>query len=168
MKPREIVVEGDIGRIPLSKGYVAIIDATDVHLVEGHNWCATCLGKRVYAMRTGRKDGRYQSIRLHRVLLGVTDPDIFVDHCDGDGLNNRRINLRECSNAENMRNRGAQSNNASGFKGVWWDAKRGKWIAELHVLGMRKYAGAFYSMEAAHAAYADAAAKFHGQFARVS
>jgi hypothetical protein len=166
---REIIIDGDIARIPLTMGYIAVIDAADVPLVEGRNWCADRRIKQVYATGTILQGGRYRSVRLHRFLLGLGgDQTVMVDHRDGDGLNNRRANLRVCTNSENGMNRGAQQNSASGIKGVWWDSKRGKWIAEVHVAGVRKFCSSFETLEAASSAYAEAAAQFHGQFARAS
>lgn len=73
MKPRPIRVEGDIAYVPLTKGYVAIIDVEDVPLVQGQNWCAKRSGKTVYAMRKAPRDinGKQSSIHLHRVLTSA-------------------------------------------------------------------------------------------------
>lgn len=163
---RRIIIEGDIARIPLTRGYVAIIDAADVSLVEGHDWTTSPNRNVIYAMRGESSDGKRRSIFLHRVILGVIDTDIQVDHIDLDGLNNRRANLRACSKAENLRNRGAQRNNTSGFKGVTLFSATGRWHAQITVSGSRKHLGFFDTREAAHAAYVEAASRFHGRFAR--
>jgi hypothetical protein len=105
---------------------------------------------------------------MHRQILGLTDPAVQADHVDLDGLNNRRYNLRPCSKAENMRNRGAQRNNKSGFKGVRWHTRDRRWVAKITVDGKQKHLGYFDTPDAAHAAYAAAAAEHHGEFARLA
>ncbi|WP_312011350.1 MULTISPECIES: AP2 domain-containing protein [unclassified Bradyrhizobium] len=171
MKKRPITIEGDIARVPLTKGYVAIIDAADVDLVDGYNWHASTHpnGTTVYACRKERDGaGKWRVIRLHRAILGVTDPEIEVDHKDLAGLNCRRANLRECSHAKNQRNRRMHRNNASGLKGASWDARRRKWRAHIEVSGLKKHLGYFDTPEAAHAAYCAAATDVHGEFARAA
>ncbi len=66
--------------------------------------------------------------QLHRFLLKVPEGS-FVDHIDRDTLNNRRNNLRVCSNQTNSLNRGKQRNNTSGYRGVCWSSYHGKWKA---------------------------------------
>ena len=108
---REIRIEGNIAYVPLTKGYEAVIDAEDVHLVAGRAWHAkvtkTKAGevRSVYASAmTLRVDGKAKNIWLHRVILGLTDGLLFADHIDGDGLNNRRSNLRVATPSENRKN----------------------------------------------------------------
>lgn len=166
---REIIVQGDIAIIPLTKGYFATIDAADAHLVAGYSWHAHTGRCTTYAMRWERcADGKRRGVLLHRALFALADPDVHVDHRDKNGLNNRRANLRSCSNAENLRNRGFQRNNVSGFKGVSWHAKGKKWQASIRVSGSQKHLGLFESAELAHAAYIAAATAMHGEFARVA
>lgn len=59
--------------------------------------------------------------RLHRVILGIKDPNILVDHIDRDGLNNRRNNLRIVSNSENKRNQETVANNKFNFNGLSYE-----------------------------------------------
>jgi len=83
-------------------------------------------------------------------------------------MDNRIENLRPATKAENGWNRGKNKNNKSGFKGVTFDACRGKWKASIGVHGKVKQLGRFSSPEAASSAYEIAAQKFCGQFARVT
>jgi hypothetical protein len=161
---RQIRIEGNIAFIPLTKGYEAVIDAADVHLVEGWNWHADVKRNTVYAGRSGPRPEQ-RKIHLHRAIMG--DPDgLEIDHIDGDGLNNRRANLRAATHGQNQRNRGAQSNNSSGFKGVSWDKPTGKWRAQIEVNGKNKHLGRYNTPEAAHAAYCKASDVLHGEFGR--
>src|ERR1043165_3940616 len=87
----------------------------------------------------------------------------LVDHIDGNGLNNRRSNLRLATYAQSSMNRGRNIKNSSGYKGV--DLKDGKWRAEIQVSRKKVYLGRFSTPEEAYAAYCEAAKKYHGEFA---
>ena len=153
--------------IKLSRGKVAIIDDADFELVSMHKWYAVTpsRSKTWYAYaKVRRSDGTRIAIKMHRLLLGLTDPEIKTDHIDGDGLNNQRTNLRTCSNAQNMRNKGVTSANKSGFKGVSWHKQRGKWQATIMVNRKQKFLGYHDTKEAAYEAYCNAAADLHGEF----
>ncbi len=110
---------------------------------------------------------------MHRAILGVTDPAIEVDHRSGDGLNNRRGNLREATRAQNSRNLGLPRNSTSGFKGVSFTRSKGQplakpWQASINVNWKGYHLGYFATAAAAARAY-DAAARVHfGEFARLN
>lgn len=167
MKKREIRVVGCVAYVPLTQGYEAIIDAADVSLVEGKNWCAAKIGRTVYALTTLRKDGRNFSLYLHRLIMGTAEPN-EVDHASGDGLDNRRANLRRVTHGQNMMNCQLSVANRSGFKGVSWREERGKWRAEIRVKGRKHFLGYHESIEGAREAYARASASLHGEFGRVA
>ena len=152
--------------IPLTQGKVAIIDDADLDLVSGYRWQARKDDRRWYAQTVVRRaDGSRTTLNMHRLILGLTDPAIKTDHRDGNGLNNRRRNIRACTNAENMRNRGAYAKNKSGFKGVHWNKQRGKWTAQIKCIGKIKHLGLFATPEEAYSAYCAAAKELHGEFA---
>jgi hypothetical protein len=163
---RPIRIEGNVAYIPLTKGYEALIDAEDVPLVEGWNWFSVVRNYTVYAARATKRQGKPVTIMLHRAILGASGR-ARVDHLSGNGLDNRRVNLRPATASENGWNRGRNSNNSSGFKGVWWAKHVGKWQALITAGGRREYLGLFDSPEAAHAAYSEAAKRLHGEFAKL-
>jgi hypothetical protein len=163
---RPIRIEGDVAYVTLTKGYEAIIDAADVPLVEGFNWCSRADGLTFYAARTDYSSGK-KTVRMHRVIMNCSK-GFEIDHIDGDGLNNRRSNMRLSTHAENMRNRRIAKNNTSGFKGVAWDKNGAKWRAKIKVDGEQIHLGQFDTPEAAHAAYVAASEKLHGEFARAA
>lgn len=154
--------------IPLTRGLHAIIDAGDLPLVSGRNWYAGQSHNAIYALSHEKAaDGTSPTLRMHRVILGAKPGDI-VDHRDGNGLDNRRANLRWATSAENTRNRAIFPTNTSGFKGVSWDDEHGLWRARITFDRRVIHLGRFSSREAAHDAYARAAKRLHGDFARTA
>jgi hypothetical protein len=167
MKARPIRIEGDAAYVPLTKGYEAVIDAADAPLVGKFNWCVQVDRKTVYAQRNDYSGGKRRTVYLHRVIMG--DPDGFqVDHRDGCGLNNRRTNLRIATPEQNQHNQRISRASTSGFKGVCWDKRSGKWRAKIKSGIKYHHLGYFTMPEAAHAAYAEASARLHGEFGRVA
>ncbi len=88
-------------------------------------------------------------IGLHTYLLGTPPEGLEVDHIDRDTLNNQRANLRWVTPTVNLRNRNLQRNNTSGFRGVCWSKKAGKWSAQIKVNGKLVNLGYFESLKAA-------------------
>lgn len=110
---------------------------------------------------------------VHRIIWKMVtgeEPGEEMDHINGDPSDNRFVNLRNATHAENQRNKGLSRNNACGFKGVRWDGHSGSrsrpWRAAIRFNGKRHYLGKFASPEEAHAAYEAASLRFHGAFAR--
>ena len=93
---------------------------------------------------------------------------VQVDHRDANKANNRIDNLRPATQPQNEWNKAAPASNTSGFKGVHWHAPSQTWHARISVERTRRHLGAFASPEDAHAAYVEAALKYHGEFARVA
>lgn len=115
--------------IPLTRGYVAIVDDDCPPEILAVKWMAHPHGKTVYAERKkpGTKGGR---LKLHREILGLGPGDDEVDHIDGDGLNNLRENLRPCPHRHNMLNQGSRRG-TSRYRGVSWYAKSKKWSSQF-------------------------------------
>jgi hypothetical protein len=165
IKIRPIRICGDVAYVTLTRGYEAIIDAADVPLVDGQNWSATVRPFTVYAVGKERIGTKRRTVYLHRLML--CEPDgLQIDHKDGDGLNNRRYNLRVATPLQNSCNQRIHPNNTSGFKGVTWDRKRGKWRAQISINCKQKNLGCFYSLEEAHSVYCLASKKYHAEFGR--
>jgi len=170
MITRPIRIEGDLAYISLTKGYEAIIDAADVHLVVGFNWTASVKYRTdgtlrsVYAYRKPRVEGKQLMLQLHRVILNAP-ADMEVDHIDGNGLNNSRSNLRLATHAENQCNR-RYATNSSGVKGVTWNKSSGKWMAAIVANGEKHSLGEFFDLDSAAACVASARTRLHGEFGR--
>ncbi len=169
VKPiRPIRVDGDVAYVTLTKGYEAIIDSADAATVERYNWHAKADGRCVYAIRHAAcsVDGKKTTISLHRSIMGEAE-GLVVDHINGDGLDNRRTNLRWATRQQNTMNRFAKTKNITGFKGVRRANRSVRWTAVIGMNGKSHYLGAFDTPEDAYAAYCAANAMFHGEFGRV-
>jgi len=114
-------------------------------------------------MRTCYNKRRYYNHRLIFLMFRGFFPQ-SVDHIDGNKLNNKIENLRECTNAQNQYNRKLNKNNTSGVKGVFWDKKRDMWNAQIVRNGKKIYLGLFKSIERAAAAMKAARSEYHGEF----
>lgn len=168
MKVRPIRYEGNLAYVPLSRGLEAVVDAADAHLVEGRNWHAYLSpAGTFYALSTKTIAGVKDIIRMHRVLTEAPH-GLFVDHRDGDGLNNRRKNIRLATKGQNGCNRGVPANNKSGFKGVYFETYTGRWRAVIMHNKERHRLGRFDTVEQAADAYKAAALRLHGEFANLS
>jgi hypothetical protein len=153
--------------IPLSKGFVALVDAADYDFLMQWRWQARRFkkGGGLYAVRTyhGAQDKCFM-LFMHRVILNPAS-GVEIDHIDGNGLNNTRSNLRTATHQQNMYNIGPRSDNASGFKGVSLNKKTQTWQARITVNGKQAHLGCFPSPEDAARAYDKAARVHHGEFA---
>lgn len=144
-------------RIPLGgkhgKGRFVLVDDKDYEWLSRWRWYTKRDDRTLYAWRsTSRKDGRKSfPLFIHRILFGLYPGDgLIVDHINHDGLDNRRSNLRICTNSQNQLNRrGRQSNNKSGHPGVFWRKRDNRWTAAVKHLGKKNYLGNFVSKSAA-------------------
>ncbi len=151
-------------KIPLTKGYTAIVDDEDAGLAR-FKWCAMVTPHTVYAKRNELgPDGRRYVILLHRLVMGAP-AGVQVDHGDHNGLNCRRYNLRLATNQQNHANQQRRRTNTSGFKGASWHNGCRKWMARIRVSGRSVYLGLFASPEDAARAYDAAARERFGEFA---
>lgn len=162
---REVIDNGDgTASVPLTRGAVAIIDVVDIERVAKHSWCLDRAGNRLdYAMT--RINNR--SVRLHRYISSPPD-GLHVDHVNGNGLDNRRENLRLCSHRENLRNQRPQEGTVSGFKGVTVNKGSRRWRAKIVIDDREVLIGTFNDAESAARAYDAAALEMHGEFAHLN
>ncbi len=149
-------------KIPLNKGKAALVDDADYEVIKSYTWFFSDLG---YAKTTIWKNNKATQLRMHHMINGKTKKGEYTDHINGNKLDNRRENLRICTNAENMRNRPAPSSNTSGYKGVTWHKQRNRWAARIKVFYKSIHLGLFDSKKDAAKAYNMAAKKHFGKYA---
>ena len=123
--------------------------------------------KKYYAVKSVYI-GNQKSINvlMHRTIINAPK-GVIVDHKNGDGLDNRRCNLRLCTTAENIRNAGSRGG-SSKYKGVWYDKKRSLWRARIKVSYKEVYLGRFSTELEAAQAYDEAALMHHKEFAKLN
>lgn len=142
------------------KGYNVIIDDEDYERVNKYSW-----NIHKNYVRTTIYIPEKKEIRLHRLLLGIENSDVDIDHINGNTLDNRKQNLRPCSHSENMQNCKKYINNTSDYKGV--NFINNKWLARIQVNNKRIFLGYFNTPEKAYEAYCEASKKYHGEFGRL-
>jgi hypothetical protein len=163
---RPIRACGQYAYVELTKGLEAIIDIEDADSVGLFNWHAQVHASHQYATRWVVTDDGKTLLGMHRFILNAPS-GMVVDHINGNGLDNRRCNIRLASRSQNMHNSKMQCNNTSGFKGVHWDKNKRKWQANIKLHDKRRYLGSFDTAEDAAKAYQKAADKMHLDFARM-
>ena len=150
--------------LALTQGQFTIIDDDMYQFVMHWDWYAVKMTNgKFYACRAALIGGKYRRIYLHRFLLGVCDSKIFIDHKDGDTLNNTNKNIRIASNSENQKNKNGYG--TSKYLGVTLDKRRNKYRVVINVNGKNIWIGSFDDETNAALAYNSAAAKYHGEFA---
>ena len=158
-------LEQDTMLIPLTQGMFAKVDKEDFESLSKFKWYAHKIGQKSYAARMTTSVGRKRGlIHMHRQILGLPTNKV-VDHIDGNGLNNSKSNIRLCSRAENLRNRGRQVNNTSGYSGVAWNKRHRYWEVYIKAGGGRIRLGYFRDKIDAINARMDGAYKYHKEFA---
>ncbi len=108
----------------------------------------------------------YMAHRLAWLYMTGNFPEDLIDHINLNPLDNRWDNLRAADKRQNAHNCGIRSDNSSGFKGVCWDKRVGKWRADIRLSNTRKHLGMFEDPKAAHDAYVVAAIKYFGEYGR--
>ena len=154
--------------IQLTKGKVALVDDADFEWLNQWKWTANEVGRRYYAIRRDWSFPKGKTILMHRLITGASK-EFVVDHIDGNTLNNRRSNLRVCSNAQNLANsRTDWTTNKAGYKGVCWKKKERKYSAQITVNYTAIHLGYFTDPIEAAKAYDKAARKHFGEFAKTN
>lgn len=163
--------------IALSRGLHTIVDDADFDELSRFSWHAIIVGRQKKAPYARATVAPHERAMLHRFLIPA-GPGLVVDHINGDTLDNRRCNLRVCTEQQNRQNSakyltargGAPS---SPYKGVHLvkggpRARKIRWISFIYRDGKKTYLGRYVTAEKAARAYDTAAKQFFGPFARVN
>lgn len=155
-------------RIKLTRGFFTKVDDDDYVVFNKERWQANVKSRRgkykVSASRVKSFNGKPKTLYLHREIMKAPI-GTYVDHINGDTLDNQKYNLRICSNSENMRNRGVPSSNTSGYKGVSFSKDKNMWESKITHKYKTYHLGFFNTKEEAAERYNRAAKKYHKEFA---
>lgn len=146
-------------------GFYAFVDNEDILLVNKYRWHIKQDKNTFYARTNISIGSRKTTMLLHRLILGINDSKIIVDHKDHNGLNCTRDNLRICTSVENSRNRLSLKSKTSIYKGVFYFKPRKKWFAQITANGKLKTIGSFKNEIDAARAYDIFARNLFGEFA---
>jgi len=158
--------DGQVFYIPLTQGQYAIVDAEDYERVSRYKWCLSRSGNRLYAQRRCRG----KTIRMHQFILNPLR-GMVVDHIDGNGLNNRRGNLRICTRLQNAWNhkRRKPPGASSQYVGVYrYKDRPDKWYVKVQCGGDVTNLGPFDSEIEAARARDYRAVEMHGPYVHLN
>lgn len=157
-------------QIALTQGKFAEVDDEWHDYLMQWKWSAKCSKNGlVYYAQRGVWDGeKVNGIYMHSLIMWDNPLKLPVDHIDGNGLNDMYVNLRFCTNQENLMNRGSNKNSSSIYKGVSWDNTRQKWVAQISVNKMKIHLVRFENEIDAALQYDIWALDIYGKFARLN
>lgn len=150
--------------IPLKHDQYAIVDDTDHEYLSRFKWYY-----HRYVYRPARDGIVGRTVAIHREIMKPS-PGYSVDHINGDPLDNRRCNLRICTQSQNSANSKIRKNKISKFKGVvrLKDCENNPWMARIRCQGQDVYLGCFPTQEDAARAYDAKAKELFGEFAKLN
>lgn len=147
--------------------FEVIVDAGDYNIIKNYTWY-------IHFSSTAKLfdnicsslyiDGKTFIIRLHNLIMN----DKYIDHKNGNICDNRKENLRKCTQSENMHNTNKPKNNTSSYKGVHWNKINKKWVAQICINYKIQYIGSFTNIIKAAEAYNKKAVELFGEFARLN
>lgn len=141
-------------KITLTQGKVAIVDDDDFDWLNQFKWFAKKECGIWYACRNGsRKIEPRPYYRMHRYILSAKDEDV-IDHINGNGLDNRKCNIRIVTPRENSQNR--HHSRTSKYPGVCWHYIANRWLAQIRIKDKMKFLGYFENELDAAKAYKNA------------
>lgn len=149
--PQRIFMIGEVGICFIKNSGYFWFDEQDLPLVESRQWSII---KDGYI--GGWANGNTR--KLHRLILGITDPAIIVDHINGDKCDNRRSNLRLATHAQNVQH------STKYIKGYYFNKTTGRYQARIKVNGEFIYLGEYATKDEARAVYFAAQEKYHGMY----
>jgi hypothetical protein len=160
----EYIIKNDIAEIILynkncEETARAIINIEDIEKAKQYKWYQHSNGYVVY------KSDK-EIIYLHRLIMSPQS-NMVIDHINGNTLDNRKINLRICTQQQNLINKEIQSNNTSKVTGVHWNKTYYKWQAYINLNSKKKNLGYYDNKEDAIKARIEAEVKYFGEFSRI-
>ena len=149
-------------QIELTQGKVALVDDCDFKKLSNLTWCAKRTGNTFYVVRAHKIEGKKATLYMHRLIMDAQKGQ-QIDHRNNNGLDNRRTNLRFCTNSQNQQNR-RKTQKTSKFKGVCWYSRDKKWQAGIKLNGKLYHLGTFNNEVEAAKVYDKKAKELFGEF----
>lgn len=150
------------------KGYQVLVDAEYMDMILDHNWYIVDEDTSIY-FRTQDPCNKEKMISLHRLIMGCTYGDgRVIDHINRNTLDNRRCNLRDADMQLNSYNRRLNRNNKTGYKGVHYYKKGGKYRVSINYQKQRIDGGLYTSKIEAAEHYDMIAQRLHGEFCNLN
>lgn len=153
--------------IELTQSKQAIVDDGDFDRLNKFKWFTQKTKWGCYAVRNIRNKYEKRKIYMHRLVIPCKKEQ-QIDHINHNGLDNRKENLRVCSNAENMRNSRKQPNCTSKYKGVSWKKSSRKWVVQIVKDRKKIYVGVYHNEIFAAGEYDKKAIELFGEFAELN
>lgn len=150
-----------IARVHMAHGHEAIVDIQDVDVIATHHWYSSKGRKTRYAYSDVGKRPNRKHVAMHRLIVDAPS-GLVVDHINGNGLDNRRDNLRICTVRQNLMNEPPRK---GAYKGVSRCATTNRWVAQIKSNRSVIFIGRFDTPEEAARAYDERAFEMHGEFA---
>lgn len=147
--------------ILLTQNKFALVDDEDFEFINRYIWCYD----NGYAHRKIRIKGKDIKIYMHRFIIGVINKEI--DHINGNGIDNRKENLRIVTHRQNLMNAKKRTDNTSGFKGVSYSKYHKKFRAYIKSNNKQIFLGYFNTPQEAHLAYIIKAKELFREFAKL-
>lgn len=154
--------------ITLTQGYKAIVDDEDYEYLNQFNWNARVVSGTQYAKRNIIIGDKKTTINMHREIMNCPI-NLMVDHINGNGLDNRKKNLRICTRSQNLMNSKKPMNGkTSKYKGVCFNVQNNRWRAEIRLNKKPIFLGYFLLESEAALAYNRKALEIFGSFAKIN
>jgi hypothetical protein len=141
----------------------ALVDDEDYEFLNKFDWYYRVGNKTFYA-RTYIKG---KTVEMHMLLCPTVYP-IQVDHKNGNGIDNQKQNLRPATYSQQQANNVSRRKGSSQYRGVCWNTKEQKWVAQLILNGVKQFLGYYTSEKEAALVYNNAAIKHFGEFAKLN
>ena len=145
--------------IYLTQNKICLVDDEDYEVLSSYNWYARKDLNTFYAQRKFKINGKFKNLMMHRIIMNPPD-DMYVDHINRNGLDNRKSNLRIVNHSQNHFNEKLRIDNNSGYKGIYFNNSIKKWSVALG----NKYIGSFHSKTSAIEARKEAELKYLNDF----
>jgi hypothetical protein len=153
--------------IQLTQGQVAIVDDDMYDYLNQWKWCVNNCNGKLYAVRSLSIPKKRKIIYMHRFIV-KNDSEMHTDHCNGNTLDNRKINLRICTNSQNLMNQKIHKNNKSGYKGIYFNKRTNRFDVYISIDKKQRRVGVYKDVKDAIKNYNEAAIKYYGEFANLN